>query len=275
MSYKKLYNVSVKNFWNDFNAISIQKGDLLMGWLGQAGFLFKNSEGVVLGIDPCLTDSVERKWGMKRLMAPIVTPEEYVPDILLASHFHEDHLDIDALPAILNNGKTVLLSPQSSIDRIKEKIPDVPESSYRVFRAGDNITIKDIKLEAVYADHGDLVPDPIGMYITMENFKIYFTGDTAYVPKVVAQARDFKPDILIPPINGEYGNLNSLEAVWLTRDSQAKVMVPCHYWTFAEHRGDPQSCREHANKLIPNTEILFLCQGEIYTFKAALHDQTI
>jgi len=268
MSHEKLNIVSIKNFWNDFKENNIKKGELLIGWLGQSGFLFKDSAGVILGIDPYLTDSVERNWGMKRLMAPIVTPEEFTPDILLASHFHEDHLDIDAMPAILNNGRTLLLSPQSSIDRIKERIPDVPESSWRVFKVGDKATIKGINMEAVYADHGNMVPDPIGIYLIIEGFRIYFTGDTAYVPKVVEQAACFKPDIIIPPINGENGNLNSIEAAQLTRDSCAKTLIPCHFWTFAEHRGDPQKCREQAAKLAPETKVLLLCQGEIYTYSA-------
>lgn len=269
MAHVKLYNVSVKNFWNDFAKMPVKKGELLIGWIGQAGFLFKDSAGILVGIDPYLTDSVERNWdGHKRLMAAIVTPEEYAPDILLASHFHEDHLDIDALPDILNNGKTLLLSPRSSIDRIKEKKLDVPSSSYRTFKVGDKLTIKGISLEAVYSDHGDMVPDPIGIYIIMEGFKIYFVGDTAYVPKVVEQAASFRPDILIPPINGENGNLNSLEAAQLTRDCQAKTLIPCHYWTFAEHRGDPQECREQTAKLAPDTKVLTLCQGEMYTYQS-------
>jgi L-ascorbate 6-phosphate lactonase len=268
MAHVKLYNISVKNFWNDFLVTPVRKGELLIGWIGQAGFLFKDSADTILGIDPYLTDSVERNWGgLKRLMATIVTPEEYRPDILIASHFHEDHLDIDAMEDILNNGKTLLLSPQSSIDRIRERKLNVPESSYRVFKVGDKIEIKGIKMEAVYSDHGDMVPDPIGIYLIMEGFKIYYPGDTAYVPKVVEQAVNFRPDILIPPINGENGNLNSLEAAQLTRDSRAKTLIPCHFWTFAEHRGDPQECREQTALLAPDTKVLTLCQGEIYTYK--------
>ena len=268
MPHVQLYRVSARTFWNDFSAAPVKEGELLIGWLGQAGFVFKDSAGTILGIDAYLTDSVERNWGsFKRLMAPIVTPEEFAPDILLASHFHEDHLDIDALPAILGNGKTQLLSPQSSLDFIKKKNPAVPLDNFRVFKAGDKTTIRGVELEAVYADHGDMVPDPIGIYIIMGGFKIYFVGDTAYVPKVAKQAADFKPDILIPPINGENGNLNSAEAAQLTRDSRAKTLIPCHYWTFAEHRGDPQECKERAAELAPDTRVLMLCQGEIYTYK--------
>jgi L-ascorbate 6-phosphate lactonase len=168
----------------------------------------------------------------------------------------------------LNNGKTVLLSPQTSIDRIEAL--DVPRNSYRLFKTGDKTEIRGISFEAVYADHGTMVPDPIGIYIIMEGIKIYIAGDTAYVPRVVEQAASFHPDILILPINGENGNLNSLEAAQLTRDSKAGTVIPCHFWTFAEHRGDPQEFHDQTVKLAPETTVFIFCQGEIIRYKRIL-----
>jgi L-ascorbate 6-phosphate lactonase len=264
--YVSKYNISVRSFWKDFSETPVKKGEIAIAWLGQAGFVFKDSAGTIVGVDPYLTDSVERNWnGFKRIMAPIVTPEEYAPNVLLATHWHEDHLDIDAVPEILNNGKTVLLSPQTSIDRIESL--DVPKSSYRLFKVGDRTEIKGISFEAVYADHGTMVPDPIGIYIIMEGIKIYIVGDTAYVPRVVEQAVNFHPDIIIPPINGENGNLNSLEAAQLARDSRARTVIPCHFWTFAEHRGDPQEFHDQTVKLAPETKVFIFCQGEIICYK--------
>jgi L-ascorbate 6-phosphate lactonase len=264
--YISKYNISIRSFWKDFSETPVKGGEIAIGWLGQAGFVFKDSAGTIVGVDPYLTDSVEKNWdGFKRLMAPIVTPEEYAPDIYLATHWHEDHLDIDAVPAILNNGKSVLLSPQTSIDRVQPL--DVPKSSYRLFKEGDKTEIKGISLEAVYADHGTMVPDSIGIYMIMEGVKIYIVGDTAYVPRVVEQAASFHPDIIIPPINGENGNLNSIEAARLAGDGGAKTVVPCHFWTFAEHRGDPQEFHDQARKLAPDTNVLIFCQGEIVLYK--------
>jgi L-ascorbate 6-phosphate lactonase len=264
--YISKYNISIRSFWKDFSETLVKKGEIAIAWLGQAGFVFKNSVGVIVGVDPYLTDSVERNWdGFKRLMAPIVTPEEYAPDVLLATHWHEDHLDIDAVPEILNNGKTVFLSPQTSIDRIEPL--NVPKNSYRLFKVGDKTEIKGISFEAVYADHGAMVPDPIGIYIIMEGIKIYIVGDTAYVPRVVEQAVQFHPDILILPINGENGNLNSVEAAQLAEDSKARTVIPCHFWTFAEHRGDPQEFHDQTAKLAPETKAFIFCQGEIICYK--------
>jgi L-ascorbate 6-phosphate lactonase len=242
----------------------IGRGELAVAWLGQAGFLFKDSTGLTLAVDPYLTDSVERIWGFKRLMASVATPEEFTPDILAATHFHEDHLDIDAMQAVLNNKKTLLLAPSSCIERIKPL--DVPASAYRVFNKGDVFTRDGLKLEAVYADHGDMVPDPIGILIEMEGIKIYFTGDTAYVPKSMKRAVDYKPALLIAPINGANGNMNGEEAVRLAGDCGAGAVIPCHFWTFAEHLGNPQDFKDKALQLAPDLKLVMLCQGEIITY---------
>jgi L-ascorbate 6-phosphate lactonase len=235
-----------------------------VGWLGQAGFVFKDSANSILAVDPYLTDSVERIWGFKRLMAPVASPEEFNPDILAATHFHEDHLDIDAMPVILNNKKTLLLAPSSCIERIKPL--DVPVSAYRVFNKGDTFTRDGLTLEAVYANHGDMVPDPIGILVKMEGIKIYLAGDTAYVPESMKRAIDYKPDLLIAPVNGANNNMNGEEAVRLAVDCGAKAVIPCHFWTFAEHLGNPQDFKDKAAEIAPKLAVIMLCQGEIITF---------
>jgi L-ascorbate 6-phosphate lactonase len=261
-----MYNVPAASFWISFKSCAVEPGNIAIGWLGQAGFLFKNSAGLSLAADPYLTDSVERIWGFKRLMASVAVPEEFAPDILAATHFHEDHLDIDALPVILNNGKTTLLAPSSCIERIKPL--DVPASAYRVFNKGDTFARDGLKLEAVYADHGDMVPDPIGLLVEMEGIKIYLTGDTAYVPRSMKRAIDYKPDLLIAPVNGANGNMNGEEAARLAVDCGAKAVIPCHFWTFAEHLGNPQDFKDRMAAIAPDARALMMCQGEIITFKS-------
>jgi L-ascorbate 6-phosphate lactonase len=247
-----------------FTDYRVGKGELAIAWLGQAGFLFKDSSGFVLAADPYLTDSVERMWGFKRLMAPVAAPEEFTPDILAVTHFHEDHLDIDAMPVILNNKKTLLLAPASCIERIK--LLGVPASAYRVFNKGDTFTRNGLKLEAVFADHGDMVPDPIGLLIEMEGIKIYLAGDTAYVPAAMKRAIDYKPDLLIAPINGANGNMNGEETAKLAVDCGAKSVIPCHFWTFAEHLGNPEDFKEKMKRIAAEAAAIMMCQGEIVTY---------
>jgi L-ascorbate 6-phosphate lactonase len=242
----------------------LSEGEIAIGWLGQSGFAFRDPKGTVLAIDVYLTNSAERVWGLKRLMAPVISPEEFAPDILVATHFHEDHLDIDAMPTILNNGKTKLLTPGSSIARLKEI--SAPTASYEQFDTGDFVVLKGITLEGVYADHGEYVPDPVGVIVEMQGIKIYFCGDTAYRPDSMQKAISCKPEIVIPPINGANGNMNSEEAAILTEKCEAKTVIPCHFWTFAEHLGNPQSFKEAMAKHASKTDVLMMCQGEVVKY---------
>lgn len=46
-------------------------------------------------------------------------------------------------------------------------------------------------------------------------------------------------DVLIVPINGEYGNMNALEAVELVNLVKPKLTIPSHFWTFIRHGSEP------------------------------------
>ncbi len=253
-----------QTFWQAFSCEKMKGDEIAISWLGQSGFLFKNPKGTVLAIDPYLTDCVERIWGFKRLMASVCAPQEFHPDILVATHFHEDHLDMDAIAPIITNKKTLLLTPQSCMERLQDL--GSPLGQVRAFARGDRMEHKDIILEAVFADHGDMVPDPIGVLVTMNQIKIYFCSDTAYTPEKMKRAIEFRPDIIIPPINGANGNLNATEAVRLALDCSAKAVIPCHFWMFAEHLGSPQEFKNEMEKHALEMKPIMICQAEIVKY---------
>ena len=82
---------------------AVPSGSLGIWWLGQAGFAFKTPAGKVIYLDPYLSDAVERLFGFKRLSPPAIAAEEVRADLVLITHEHADHLDIDALPLIARN----------------------------------------------------------------------------------------------------------------------------------------------------------------------------
>ncbi len=49
-----------------------------------------------------------------------------------------------------------------------------------------------------------------------------------------------KPDVVLPCINGVFGNMNHIDAARLVKQAKPRYAIPCHYWTFAEQGGgDP------------------------------------
>ena len=251
----------------EMNRIEPEMGEIAVIWLGQAGFLFKEAGGVSIAIDPYLTGYCEKTAGFKRLSPSVITPAELKVDFILVSHNHPDHLDAEAVPVMMQNySETILVGPDSVINDCMRLGTD----SSRLVRLnrGSSIEKNGIGIKAIYADHGDLSPDAVGFLLTIGGVKIYFAGDTSYCPGKLDDAMEFKPDIIIPPINGAYGNLNEEEAARLTADTGAKVSIPCHFWTFREHGGNPQIYFEAMKKHASGSKPVFLTAGEIYIFKS-------
>jgi len=249
----KIINTKVKN------------DEVAIFWLGQAGFVIKDSEDRVIAIDPYLTDCCERLYGFKRITPKLIAPHELEPDILITTHHHEDHLDIDAVPIIMANSKTRLIGSVTAVNKCLEMRID--RGRLVSLKPGDEVEIDGVTVKAIYADHGELAPDAVGVLLKAGSTKIYFTGDTSYDPDRTKMGMEQKPDIIILPINGQYGNLNSEEAAKLVRDIGAEVAIPCHFWTFIVHRGDPQEFENEMKKYAPGCVIKFLHQGEMFRYK--------
>lgn len=69
-------------------------------------------------------------------------------------------------------------------------------------------------------------------------------------------------DILILPINGEYGNMNERDAAMLAAQTKAKITIPCHFWTFARHQGSPHDFQMEMNYVAPDLYSYIMAQGE-------------
>jgi len=246
----------------------VKEGTVAIFWLGQAGFVFKTSQGKIIYIDPYLTDSAEKVCGFKRLTPTVVEPYEVYADWVIITHNHPDHLDIEAIPEIARKGKTRFIGPPECMEKCYEL--GVSKKQLVSIVEGDEREIDGVYLTAVYADHGDLAPEAIGIVLDFKIVKVYITGDTAYTPQKMNKVFSIKPEIIIPVINGKFGNLNPEEAALLTRDVQAKVAIPCHFWTFAEHNGDPLSFIEACKKEVPGVKVVLIKQGDCYIYENAL-----
>ncbi|MEI6389282.1 MAG: MBL fold metallo-hydrolase, partial [Spirochaetota bacterium] len=220
----------------------------------------KDDRSRLLLIDPYLTDSVERAHAFKRLTPKLLAPDALAPDILVASHEHLDHFDIDAVPSLMADPKTILVASVTvaglalgmGIDRRRVV----------AMKPGDETEVAGFFLRALPADHGALSPDALGFLLAVGATRIYFAGDTACSPHVVSAAREARPDVAIVPINGQFGNLDGKQAASLVLASGARIAVPCHFWTFMIHGGDPQEFADEMKKQAPGCELRFLHQGE-------------
>jgi L-ascorbate 6-phosphate lactonase len=96
------------NLADEIRSLSVRPGDLAVCWLGQAGFLLKDTAGNLLAIDPYLTNCGERIRGFKRLSPMLLPPEEFMPRYQIITHLHFDHFDYDAIPIIARHSPQTL-----------------------------------------------------------------------------------------------------------------------------------------------------------------------
>jgi L-ascorbate 6-phosphate lactonase len=250
----------------------VQPGEkeLALVWLGQAGFLIKTRKGKIILIDPYLSDYVNRVLqkengqAFRRMTSPLFDPEKIRADILLCSHEHPDHLDIDALPGLLTNPLLSCYTNSTSIRELEKNGIDV--HGFRVLNKGETIKFDEFDLTALDCDHGDLAPEALGLLLDFGFTSVYYSGDTGYNKRRLTEALRRRPDTVLLPINGAFGNLNAFEAAEFARELNARLCIPHHFWTFPLHdspQGSPRDALEAFPKRAPDCTLRLATPGEI------------
>lgn len=214
-------------------------------WMGQAGLLIE-TEGVKIIVDPYLTDSVVK-----------VNPKNYrrvpadesffdiVPDVIICTHNHLDHVDPETLPVYLGRGGSILcLAPEAAWSEMKKYGGD---HNYVKFNRGSQWTLGGVRFYAVRAEHSD--PHPIGVIIEAEGKRLYVTGDTLYNTAIFEDVLPFAPiDAVFVPINGVGNNMNMADAARFCEVIRPRVAVPIHWGLFDNLNGADW---EYPEKVVP------------------------
>jgi len=202
---------------------------LKIKWIGQNGYILNDGKKEIC-IDPYLSDVVNRVANRPRMVEAPFSPEDLESDIVICTHNHLDHVDIDAIPFMKKENK-LFLAPSDA----KKQLEECGVKSYKAFDEGDAYSIGDFSLEAVYAAH--TVP-AIGVIVKYADITMYFSGDTEYNKKL-EKLKEYNIDIMFICINGKLGNMNADEAVKLTKIINPKVGVPAHYGMFESNTENP------------------------------------
>ena len=218
--------------------ISNSKGPSLFS-IGQAGFILKSKGGQLLAIDLYLSNCVERLEGhdgFKRLLPQILSPSDLAFNVVIATHPHLDHYDIDSIPEMLCRGAKLFCS--TGCKKLNEQLLlGYYDSQITYVKPGNHYSVGDFDIIFVDCDHGKEAPDAVGVVVMVDGKIIYEVGDSCLrLDRIIEIPQPL--DILIVPINGMYGNMNSDEAVELASKLNPCTTIPCHYGMFASHGGD-------------------------------------
>jgi L-ascorbate 6-phosphate lactonase len=251
----------------DIRTAVVPESTLRMWWLSQAGFAFKTPAGKVIYADPYLSDAVERLFGFKRLSLPPISAEEVYCDLMILTHEHADHLDPDALPVIAKNNPQCLFAAPKGCDEGLTAAGIAPERRI-VLEPNRSHDLKSVVVHTVPADHGDLSPSALSLLLDFDGIRIVLTGDTSLRTGLMQPLVDLKPQVILPCINGCFGNMNHIDAARLIEHAKPQYAIPCHYWTFAEQGGcDPGGFIYACNQFCPQVKALLLKPGEPFTIR--------
>lgn len=245
----------------------LPRGAVRLWWLSQAGFAFKTSAGQVVYLDPSLSDALERLYGFKRICTAPIAAEEVRADLVVLTHEHADHLDPDALPVIArNNPQCRFAGPHGCAEGFAQA--GIGADRTIVLEPNRVYDLGAVVVHTVPADHGDYSESALGMLLDFDGVRILATGDTSLRPRLFRPLFDLKPDVMMPCINGGFGNMTHLDAARLVEQAQPRYAIPCHYWTFAEQgAGDPGGFLYACKHLCPNVHALLLKPGEGFTVR--------
>ena len=202
-------------------------------WLTQAGLLFDTGRLKIM-VDPYLSDSVgETLDPTKHRRIPV--EEKYLsllPDVLLITHDHLDHLDPDTLKHYLTQTEKPITVLAGENAYFKVRAFGGPHnyvllSPHTVWSEGG------ITFYSVRAEHSDRTA--VGFIIDDGEATYYVSGDTLYNYDVIDDVLELVEDgvdYAFLPINGVGNNMNARDAADFAYELGAVHAVPLHYGLF-------------------------------------------
>jgi len=211
-------------------------------WIGHSTVLIRLDAFTIL-TDPVFSARIGIKigpftLGMKRLVDPAVRLLELpVPDLILLSHAHMDHLDRPSLRRLENLGTTVITAVGTSdLLRVKRY------QAVHELRWGESHQVGPANVRAFEVKHWgartrtDIHRGYNGYLIDAGRYRIIFGGDTAYTD-LFRQVRSSKPvDLAIMPIGAYdpwiYAHCTPEQALAMANHAGAEFVLPVHHRTF-------------------------------------------
>jgi L-ascorbate metabolism protein UlaG (beta-lactamase superfamily) len=223
--------------------VSAWEGEgLRAAWIGHSTVLI-NVDGFTILTDPVFSARIGIKIGpftvgLKRLVHPAVTALELpVPDLILLSHAHMDHLDRPSLRK-LENPRTTVITAVSTSDLLRVK----RYKAVHELRWGESRRVGLANVRALQVKHWgartrtDVHRGYNGYLIEAGRHRILFGGDTAYTD-LFRQVRTSKPvDLAIMPIGAYdpwiHAHCNPEQALAMANHAGAEFLLPVHHRTF-------------------------------------------
>jgi len=207
---------------------------LKLKWLGHASWKIK-AAGKTIYIDPYQGDYDEKA------------------DIILVTHSHFDHCDVNKIKMI-RRGDTIVIAPEDCVQKIGPPV--------ETLKPGEKKAVDDIVVEAVEAYNYKRFRSPgnpyhpkgfgVGYLIHAEGKTIYHAGDTDFIPEM-KQLKGI--DVALLPSGGTY-TMDNEEAAEAALAIEPRIAVPMHIWDT-----DPREFRRRVES-VSDIRVVILRPGD-------------
>lgn len=183
-------------------------------YLGHDGFLFTQTGGKVLAIDPYnLSDRVPKV------------------DLILITHSHHDHCSIKDIQKLAKEGTTIVIPADA-----QSKITKIDNVDMQIIEPGDELHFGNIKIEAIPAynikkEYHQKQEGWIGYVLKFKDLIIYHAGDTDKIPemrKLTGYGKKGNEFIALLPVSGTYV-MTAEEAAEVASFLSPTIAIPMHY----------------------------------------------
>ena len=217
-------------------------------WITQGGFVFESSS-FRLAVDPYLSDAVEKKSSVTRMIEPVFCVSSLKPDAVFCTHDHMDHYDPITVPEIAKEFPECILAGPVSV--VKKAVEDgIEESKILKAEKGVLMELGPFEITPVSALHSD--KDAVGMIVKCDGKTLYISGDSEYSESIAGEVLKYgggKIDMMFICINGKWGNMNLDDALKVVKAIRPGIALPMHYDLFKENSVSPQPFIEECNAM--------------------------
>ncbi|SEA42258.1 L-ascorbate metabolism protein UlaG, beta-lactamase superfamily [Paraburkholderia sartisoli] len=230
-----------------------QPGEVVLYWLGQAGFVI-DCDGLRMLIDPYLSDSLADKYRGTRYPHRRMMPAPLVPadldrlDLVLCTHRHTDHMDPGTLQPLARRFPDLrFVVPGASIDEAMKRCGAgadrlIPVNADTCVKVLERCHVSPVASAHETLDVDDAGRHPwLGYVIEVHGVRLYHSGDCVPYADLARRVALHEPDVALLPVNGRDearsgngvpGNFTLDEAIALAKEARVPAMIAHHYGLF-------------------------------------------